>query len=123
QFLPALAFMLVAGQIADRYHRRRLLQICQTVEGLAAAALAVGSISGWVSKEFILAAVVVFGVGRAFDAPTQQTLLPGGVPAALFPRAVAASPSPTQFAPITGPALAGFPSAPSPAGPYRPPLL
>ena len=42
QFLPAAAFMLVAGQIADRYDRRRLLQICQTVEGLAAAALAVG---------------------------------------------------------------------------------
>ena len=25
QFLPSAAFMLVAGQIADRYHRRRLL--------------------------------------------------------------------------------------------------
>jgi MFS family permease len=35
-FLPAAAFMLVAGQIADRYDRRRLLQIWQTVEGLAA---------------------------------------------------------------------------------------
>jgi MFS family permease len=107
QFLPAAAFMLVAGQIADRYDRRRLLQICQTVEGLAAAALAVGSVSGWVSKEFILAAVFVFGVGRAFDAPTQQTLLPAVVPAALFPRAVAASASTTQLATITGPAIGG----------------
>src|SRR5499426_4904298 len=59
QFLPAAAFMLVAGQVADRYDRRRLLQICQTVEGLAAAALAVGSAAGWVTKEFILAAVFV----------------------------------------------------------------
>ncbi|SRR5712691_5803110 len=118
QFLPALAFMLVAGQIADRYHRRRLLQICQTVEGLAAAALAVGSIAGWVSKEFILAAVFVFGVGRAFDAPTQQTLLPGVVPAALFPRAVAASASTTQLATITGPAFGGFLYAVDPAVPY-----
>ena len=39
---PAAAFMLVAGQIADRYDRRRLLQICQTAEGLAAATLALG---------------------------------------------------------------------------------
>src|SRR5467141_937954 len=54
QFLPSAAFMLVAGQVADRYDRRRLLQIWQTVEGLAAAALAIGSISGWVTKEFIL---------------------------------------------------------------------
>jgi len=42
QFLPMAAFMLVAGQVADRYDRRRLLQICQALEGLAAAALAIG---------------------------------------------------------------------------------
>src|SRR4051794_41061378 len=80
QFLPTAAFMLVAGQVADRYDRRRLLQICQTLEGLAAAALAIGSVSGWVTREFILIAVFVFGVGRAFESPTQQTLLPGVVP-------------------------------------------
>ena len=86
QFLPAAAFMLVAGQVADRYDRRRLLQICQVVEMLSVAALAIGSAAGAVTKEFILAAVFVFGVGRAFDAPTQQTLLPAVVPASLFPR-------------------------------------
>jgi MFS family permease len=118
QFLPAAAFMLVAGQIADRYDRRRLLQICQTVEGLAAAALAVGSIYGWISKEFILVAVLVFGVGRAFEAPTQQTLLPAVVSPPLFPRAVAASASTTQLATITGPAAGGFLFMLGPAVPY-----
>jgi MFS family permease len=108
QFLPAAAFMLVAGQVADRYDRRRLLQVCQLVGGLAATALAVGSFFDWVGKEFILAAVFVFGIGRAFEAPTQQTLLPAVVPAALFPSAVAASASTTQLATITGPALGGF---------------
>jgi MFS family permease len=108
QFVPTAALMLVAGQIADRADRRRLLQIWQTVEGLAAAVLAVASLSGRVSKELILAAVFVFGVGRAFEAPTQQTLLPAVVPPALFPRAVAASASTTQFATISGPALGGI---------------
>jgi len=61
-----------------------------------------------VTKEFILAAVFVFGIGRAFEAPTQQTLLPAVVPAALFPSAVAASASTTQLATITGPAVGGF---------------
>jgi MFS family permease len=118
QFLPAAAFMLVAGQIADRYDRRRLLQICQTVEGLAAAALTAGSIYGWVSKEFILVAVFVFGVGRAFEAPTQGTLLPAVIPRSLFPRAVAASASTTQLATITGPAVGGFLYAFGPTVPY-----
>jgi MFS family permease len=118
QFLPAAAFMLVAGQVADRYHRRRLLQICQVVEMLSVAALAIGSAAGVVTKEFILAAVFVFGVGRAFDAPTQQTLLPAVVPASLFPRAVAASASTTQFATISGPALGGVLYVFGPVVPY-----
>ena len=118
QFLPAAAFMLVAGQIADRYDRRRLLQIWQTVEGLAAAALAIGSVSGWVTKEFILAAVFVFGVGRAFEAPTQQTLLPNVVPISLFPRAIAASSSTTQLATIAGPAVGGTLYILGPTVPY-----
>jgi MFS family permease len=108
QFLPAAAFMLVAGQIADRYHRRRLLQIFQAVEGLAAAALAIGAVSGFASKGFILGAVLMFGVGRAFDSPTQQTLLTNVVTGPLFPRAVAAAASTTQVATITGPAIGGF---------------
>jgi MFS family permease len=108
QFLPSAAFMLVAGQIADRYDRRRLLQICQAAEGLAVATLALASAFGWVSKAFILTTVFVFGVARAFEAPTQQTLLPSAVPLSLFPRAVAASASTTQFATIIGPALGGL---------------
>jgi MFS family permease len=42
--------MLIAGQIADRYDRRRMLQICLAVEALVAAALALATISGWISK-------------------------------------------------------------------------
>jgi MFS family permease len=108
QFLPAALLMLVAGQLADRYDRRTIVQLCQTVEGLSAAALAVGSYAGWVNKEFILAALFLLGAGRAFEAPTMQTLLPAVVPTALFPRAVAASSSAQQAATITGPAIGGF---------------
>src|SRR5205085_9976851 len=81
QFLPATVLILVAGQLADRYDRRRILQICQVVEGLAAAALAAGTVTGVVSKEFILTAVFFLGAGRAFEATTMQTLLPAIVPA------------------------------------------
>jgi MFS family permease len=80
--------------------------------------LLIASIAGWASKELILAAVFVFGVGRAFEAPTQQTLLPAVVPQALFPRAVAAAASTTQLATVTGPALGGILYAFGPAAPY-----
>jgi MFS family permease len=118
QFLPAAALVLVAGQLADRYDRRAILQICQTVEGLAAAALAVGSLGGWISKDFILTALFFLGAARAFESTANQTLLPAVVPARLFPRAVAASSSAQQAATIAGPAVGGLLYALSPGVVY-----
>ena len=46
QFLPTLLLVFVAGHAADRYDRRRVLQICQTVQGLVAVALARGTLEG-----------------------------------------------------------------------------
>jgi MFS family permease len=118
QFLPATVLILVAGQLADRYDRRLILQICQGVEGAAAAALAYGSFTGGISKEFILAAVFCLGAGRAFEATTNQALLPAVVPAEMLPRAVAASSVTTQVATISGPAIGGILYAVSPTFVY-----
>src|SRR5262249_17751851 len=70
QFLPATVLILVTGQLADRYDRRRIAQIAQFVEGCAAATLAYGALTGTTSKGMILAAAFCLGAGRAGDAPT-----------------------------------------------------
>src|SRR5205823_2183430 len=118
QFLPATVLILVAGQLADRYDRRAILQVCQAIEGLAVAALAAGTLGGWISKDFILITLFFFGAARAFEATTNQTLLPAVVPAKLFPRAVAASSSAQQAATIAGPAVGGLLYALSPGVVY-----
>ena len=51
QFVPAVLFVLVAGHIADRYDRRTIVRVCQTVSGLAAATLAIGAVGGWMTRE------------------------------------------------------------------------
>jgi MFS family permease len=107
QFLPSTVLVLIAGQFADRYDRRRILQICQCVEGIAAASLAYATFTGAISKDFILTAVFFLGAARAFEAPTMLSLLPAIVPAPLFPRAVAASSTAQQAATIGGPAIGG----------------
>lgn len=118
QFLPATILILIAGQLADRYDRRRIAQISQLVEGLAAAALAYGAFTGTTSKELILAAAFCLGAGRAGESPTMQTILPCVVPTALFPRAVAASSAAQQVATITGPAVGGLLYALNPTAVY-----
>jgi MFS family permease len=118
QFLPVAALILVAGQLADHYDRRRIVQLCQALQGLAAAAMAWGTFAGLVSKDFILMAVFLIGVGRAFESTTLQTLLPAIVPPDLFPRAVAGSSSAQQTATIAGPAIGGILYAASPSAVY-----
>jgi MFS family permease len=118
QFLPMTVLILVAGQFADRYDRRRIAQISQIVESLAAATLAYGALTGTTSREMIFAAAFLLGAGRAGESPTMQTILPAVVPVPLFPRAVAASSSAQQAATIAGPAIGGLVYALSPIAVY-----
>jgi len=108
QFIPAFLFVLVAGHVADRFDRRRVLQACVIVEALAAGGLALGSHQGWITRDFIFALVFIVGAARAFQMPAMAALLPLVVPRALFPRAIASNSAATQAAVIVGPALGGF---------------
>ncbi len=108
QFLPLVSLMLGAGHVAHRYDRKTIVRISQVVDGLAMALLALGTAGGWLTRDLILAVVFMFGAARAFQQPTQQTLLPLIVPAPLLSRAVAASSSSNQIATIVGPAIGGI---------------
>ena len=46
QFIPTAVLVFAAGHAADRYDRKRVVQICQIVEGLTATFLAWASFSG-----------------------------------------------------------------------------
>ncbi|MBF0506727.1 MAG: MFS transporter [Nitrospirae bacterium] len=118
QFLPMFLLTLAAGHVADRYDRRTVARMCQAIEGLAAAALAMGSFFGWQSKESIIAIIFVAGAARAFEGPAMQSLLPGLVPAPLIPRALAWSASAFETAGIIGPALGGLLYAAGPTTVY-----
>ena len=117
-FIPAVLLFVIVGHVADRYDRRAILIVCQVIEAVAAALLALGTAKGWLTREGILALVFCFGTARAFESPTMQSLLPGLLPVQLFSRGVAASASASQSAIIAGPALGGFIYALSPVGVY-----
>jgi MFS family permease len=108
QFVPAALFVLVAGHVADRYDRRKIVRLCQLVAGLAGATLALGTAGGWLTRESLLAIVFVTGSARAFEQTTLTTLLPGIVPLSMLARATAAGASASQIAVIGGPAVGGL---------------
>jgi MFS family permease len=113
QFLPLVSLMLVAGQVADRYDRRTIVQVSLAVTGASVAVLAVGTAAGWINPDLILVTILVFGSARAFQTPT-TALLPAVVPTEALSRAVAASSSTNQIAIIAGPAIGGVLYAISP---------
>ena len=108
QFLPMLLLTFLVGHVADAFDRRRIVMACQAVEAATLVALAAGILGGFLGVTGIFAAVVVLGAARAFEAPTLTSVLPGVVPAALLPRATAASSSAMQSATILAPSLAGL---------------
>ncbi|MDH0647015.1 MFS transporter [Pseudomonas sp. GD03858] len=108
EFAPRVLFMLHTGHVADRYDRRKVAALCQTLQALIALALALGSVTDNVSREMIFVLAFLLGATRSFEMPATQALLPNVVPPGLFPRAVAASASATQSATIVAPAVGGF---------------
>jgi MFS family permease len=108
QFLPALALVLVTGDVVDRHHRARVAAACVGVQAAVALALALAPWAGGPQRGLLLALAVVLGTAKAFQMPAQQALTPLLVPTALLPRALAFSAAGMQLAIIAGPAIGGL---------------
>lgn len=107
QFIPGVVLVLVAGQIADRYNRKTVVQLGQGGQALAAALLAVATATGFVSTGLILGAVFLVGAARSFEATTLQTIPPAIVPPRVLPQVIPWLSSATQAATIAGPSIGG----------------
>ncbi len=117
-FLPTALLVFVAGNVADRYERKRILQACQFLEALTALLLAWGAYAGWLNVVDLFIAVLVLGTTAAFENPATAALLPLVVPEGAVQRATALSSGSAQLATIMGPALGGIAYAVSPSLPY-----
>jgi len=114
QFIPAVALTLLVGHVADRYDRRLIVRVAQSVYAIAALMLTAALLAGVLSRDLLFGAVFMIGCARAFELPTSHSLMPMAVPELLLPRAVAAWTSANQFAIISGPAAGGVIYAISP---------
>ena len=118
QFLPTALLVFVAGQTADRFERKRVVQVCQIAEAATALFLAWGSFGGWLNQTHIFMATFVLGTAGAFESPATAALLPLIAPQGSLQRATALSSGAAQVATITGPALGGLAYAIAPGWAY-----
>ncbi len=107
QFLPILLLSPYAGVIADRFPKRRLLQLTQATMALAALLLGVIAALGVAQTWHVYLIALAFGVGAAFDAPARQAFVSEMVGPDDVTNAVGLNSAAFNTARIVGPALAG----------------
>lgn len=107
QFLPALLFSPMAGVIADRFPKRRLLQCTQLMMGIPSLLLGILAVTGTARPWQVYVIAFVFGLGSALDAPARQSFVPEMVDEDLLTNAVAVNSVSFNGARMVGPALAG----------------
>jgi MFS family permease len=107
QFLPFLLLSPVAGLVADRIPKRRLLQL--TNLGMAVPALVLGllAVTGQAQIWHVYVLALVLGVSSAFDAPARQSFVSELVEPEDLTNAVGLNSANFNSARIVGPALAG----------------
>jgi MFS family permease len=108
QFVPMFAFVLLAGETADRYDRRKILIACCALQVVCSASLALLADMERPSLVGIFAVAALFGVGRAFTMPASASMGPMLVPREILPRAIGWNTLAMQGGMVLGPWLGGL---------------
>ncbi len=106
--LPTVLFSLFAGALADRFEKRRILVICQTVAMIQAFVLATLTLMEKVTYWHLVVLGALLGVADSFDTPTRQSFIKEMVGEKDLMSAIALNSSAFNTARLIGPALAGI---------------
>lgn len=105
--IPTWLFMLYGGVIADRFPRRNILVVTQTVMMLFAFTLAFLTFEKIVQPWHIILLAFLLGVANAFDAPARQAFVNELVDKEDLINAIALNSTMFHSAAAVGPAVAG----------------
>jgi len=117
QFAPLVLFAPLAGVIADRFPKRRILFVTQSAMALTSLLTGVLVITGAVQLWQIYLLAFAQGVATALDNPTRQTFVSEMVPRDSLSNAVGLNSASFNAARLIGPGLAGLVIAAFSTGP------
>lgn len=105
--LPQLILSLVGGAVADRFPKRKVLWVAQTVTAVNSAWLATMIETGNVEYWMLIAAGVIQGSGFAFVGPARQAYIAELVPKDALGNAVVLQQLSMNSTRVIGPSIAG----------------
>jgi MFS family permease len=107
RFLAVLCFSLIGGLVADRYNRRTILFITQSIATLIALLLGLLTFVHSIQLWHIYLLTGIQAASMAFDLPARQSLVPNLVPRQDLPSAFSLQSIAFNTGAIAGPALSG----------------
>ena len=85
--VPTITCLLLGGAVSDRFNRRRVMLVADSVRAIALATLAVLSLTGDLALWHLMVIGVVYGAATAFFDPSSDALVPELLPADLLAQA------------------------------------
>lgn len=107
QYLPVLLLSPLAGILADRFPKRRLMQATAVLMAVPALVLGLLAVTGVAEMWHVYLLAFLFGVGTALDTPARQSFVPELVAKDDIANAVGLNSVSFNLARIVGPAIAG----------------
>ena len=107
QFLPSLFLGPWAGMMADRFAKRRILMLCQSVAAVLAALLAGLALSQRIEVWHVYAIALTLGLVTVLDQPARQVFVNELVGPAYLRNAISVNSTIFQLGGLIGPAFAG----------------
>jgi MFS family permease len=108
QAIPRLLLSLVGGVFADRFDRRKLLLIIETVMATSSVVLAICTHFRVITIAIIYIVVLISAGVSAFEFPTRQAIIPTLVPRSQLAGAVTLSSVMMQLTFVIGAAFGGY---------------
>lgn len=105
---PIVIFSLFGGLVADRFDRRKVLYITQSVRMATALTLAWLTWTDAIALWHIYALTVIDAIATSYGLPARQSLTPNLVPAVDLPNAFSMQSMAFTAGSIVGPALSGM---------------
>ena len=106
--VPVLLFSPLAGVVADRFPRRRVLLITNSLEVVAALTLAILASTGHIALWEIFIIAGIRSTGQSFDAPARQSWVPLLVPREFLGNAIGLNSVAFNAPSVIGPPIAGI---------------
>ena len=107
RMVPQFLFGLLAGVVADRYNKRLVLMISQSVTMIMHLILAIFILTGRIEVWHVFVTAFISGGSMAFNQPARQSMIPRLVPSDTILNAVALNTAAMNTMRVLGASLAG----------------